>query len=209
MFGIQNLASFVLASTLVILLPGPATFFVLGQARYTMARAGRATLGIITGDLILIGLSGLGFSALVARWPLLLTAIKLGGAAYIAWLGYGLLKAKPDAAATVSAAPTPRAGRDLLQGLLITLTNPKPILFFAAFFPMFISSRTAAPAHSFYVLGACFEALNLAYFATLIVLMMQARRTRWFARFLDGGFQAASGVGLLGCAGLVLASAWH
>jgi leucine efflux protein len=209
MFGIQNLASFLLASTLVIVLPGPATFFVLGQARHAAADAGRAALGIVAGDVILIGLSGLGFSALVARWPLLLTAIKLGGAVYIAWLGVGLLKSRSAATGSESATQAPCVGRSLLQGLLITLTNPKPILFFAAFFPMFIGSGTAMPARSFYTLGACFEALNLAYFAAIIAAMVHDRRARWFARFLDGGFQTASGMGLLCCAGLILASAWR
>src|SRR5688572_30861779 len=84
--GTANVASFLFAATLVVLVPGPATLYVAGQAHRSAGSAGRAMAGIIVGDLVLITLSGLGFSALVTRWPVMLLVLQLGGALYVTFL---------------------------------------------------------------------------------------------------------------------------
>ena len=197
MLGVTDLASFLIASTLTIIVPGPATVYVAGKARASTRAAGLASAGIIVGDLLLIALSGLGFAALVARWPALLAAIRVVGALYIAYLGVGLLRTRPAAVA----APAPdRATRGhFARGCLITLTNPKPILFFSVFFPSFIDPAAPSRVQAFAVLATIFEALNLVWFAAWILAVRGLRRMPALDR-LD----AVCGAGLVLCGAFLL-----
>lgn len=197
MDAIVHLEAFLLAATLVIIVPGPATLYVAGRAQHSPGTALRAVAGIVCGDLALIALSGLGFAALLASWPVLVTAIKVVGALYLIYLGWEMLRGDGRVAAK---ADDGRAGFG--RGLLLTLTNPKPILFFAAFFPLFIDPRAGGGAQGFYWLGLWFEAINLAYFATVIFV---ASRLGRFAGF-SSRFGQLGGCALLGCGVFVLAS---
>jgi leucine efflux protein len=182
--ALQHLGAFLAASALMIVVPGPATLFVLAQDG--TRRAALATLGIVAGDVVLIVLAGAGLASLLARWPGLLRALHLGGALYLAWLGWGLWRSRPQHAAAAGTAG------GLARAALTTLTNPKPILFFSGFFPLFIASGDGSALASFLALGALFELLNLAWFAALIVGADRARRlvggppSRWPLRRLGG-----------------------
>jgi leucine efflux protein len=205
MTGIDNLASFLLASVLLVVIPGPATLLVAATARRSRRQAAYAAAGIIAGDLVLITLSGLGFAALVAQWPIVLSVIKATGAVYLAYLGIELLRARPgDAApppshAVEASAPAARLGT-LLRGLLVTLTNPKPLVFFSAFLPTFLAADTPSRIAGFYLLGACFEALNSLYFAAVIVAVARLRAATTVARIAAGRVQQVCGAGLVLCA---------
>lgn len=159
----------------------------------------------MSGDLVLILASGLGFASLVARWPLLLLAVKLGGAVYVALLGWELVK--PSSCPREGRGSTTHeergGGLGIAKGLLITLTNPKPILFFAAFFPMFIRAGTASILREFLVLGFYFEVLNICYFSALILVVARLRHWPIFDRFLGGGFKAVSGIGMFCCSAFI------
>lgn len=205
MLGLENTAAFVLAAALVIAVPGPATIHVAAKARYSVKIAGLAVAGIVAGDVVLITLSGLGFAALVSKWPILLLTIKIIGAVYVAYLGIGLLRAKPDAHSKAPAEASSIFG-DFIKGLLITLTNPKPILFFAAFFPMFIDKTTRSWMQSFYALGALFEFINLIYFCAITAVICGFRTVPALERWSGGGFNKVSGAGLMLCAALILAT---
>jgi len=207
MLGIQHVVSFLLAATAVIVIPGPATLFVASAARHSARRAAQAAAGIIAGDIVLITLSGLGFAALVARWPVLLSAIKLVGAAYLAYLGVGLVRTRPADADATADEPAHAGARALWKGLAITLTNPKPLMFFGAFFAMFVAPDAPSRIASFYVLGALFELLNVAYFALVIAAIVRLRATAGFARFAAGRFNKLCGALLLGYGVVVGASA--
>ncbi|HEX5687034.1 MAG TPA: LysE family transporter [Ideonella sp.] len=207
--GLHSLGAFVSAAALVVLVPGPATLLVAGQAHRSGWRAARATAGVVAGDLVLITLSGLGFAAVMQQWPALGQALTVAGALYVAWLGLGLLRSAP-ASSGACAADTPRAG--FLQGLMLTLTNPKPVLFFGAFFPLFIDRAGGRWMTSFYALGAIFEVINLVYFGVLILLVTRLRRVAALGGVPRGRIHQLSGVGLLLCAVAMLAttprSAW-
>jgi len=209
MVGLHSLGAFVSAAALVILVPGPATLLVAGQAHRSGWRAARATAGVVAGDLVLITLSGLGFAAVMQQWPALGLALTTAGALYVAWLGFGLVRGTP-ASSDAPAAEAPRAG--FLQGLTLTLTNPKPVLFFGAFFPLFIDRASGHWMTGFYALGAIFEAINLVYFGALILLVSRLRRVAAFGGALRGRVHQLSGGGLLLCAAAMLAttlrSAW-
>jgi leucine efflux protein len=209
MLGLHSLGAFVWAATLVILVPGPATLLVAGHAQRGAWDAARVTAGVVTGDLVLITLSGLGFSALMQQWPALGLVLTVAGALYVAWLGWGLWRSRPDATrADRASSPMTRGG--FAQGLMLTLTNPKPILFFGAFFPLFIDRTDNGAGHwmtSFYALGAVFEAINLIYFAVLIGLVARLRRLPALAGVSRGRLHRVSGGGLMLCAALMLATA--
>ena len=202
MSSAAQFTTFLLASALVIVVPGPATLFVAGRAHASTRAAVAAVAGIVAGDVVLIALSGLGVAALVARWPNLLDAVRIVGALYVAWLGVGLLRAPTALAAT--AAQRAHAG-DALRGLLLTLSNPKPILFFAAFFPLFLDPAAASTMQGYYRLGAWFELLNLAWFALLVLAVRRLRRSDALAALPRGLVHRLAGCGLLLCAALVWA----
>jgi leucine efflux protein len=207
--GLHSLGAFVAAAALVIVVPGPATLLVAGQAHRSGWHAARATAGVVAGDLVLITLSGLGFAAVMQQWPALGLVLTMAGALYVAWLGLQLLRSAP-ASPSAPAAEAPSAG--FLQGLTLTLTNPKPVLFFGAFFPLFIDRADGHWMTGFYALGAIFEAINLVYFGALIGLVSRLRRVTAWRGLGRGRIHQLSGGGLLLCAvamlGTTLRSLW-
>jgi leucine efflux protein len=197
MNGIAHLPAFLLAATLIILLPGPATSAVAGRVRFSPATSAMAALGIVAGDIILISIAGVGFAALVAVWPAILQMAKVGGGLYIAYLGLESLNSPVQAAQP--GAEVPRGG--FAQALAGSLSNPRPALFFAAFFPMFIDMSTPSTMGSFVALGAIYEMLNIMYVATIITIM--ARLHRAHAAHSKAA-QRLGAWGLLLCSGLIL-----
>ena len=133
MLAPEVLFAFIPAALLVIAVPGPAMLMVLGQLRHSRRRAVAAVAGLVVGDLLLISAAGLGLATLLRQWPLLLTVLRWAGAAYVGWMGWAMLRAAPAAVAA------PAAG-GFRAALLLTLINPKPVLFFAAFFPLFLGA---------------------------------------------------------------------
>jgi leucine efflux protein len=138
--GIIDLWQLVLATVVFLMLPGPGTFCVLTCAARNGLRGGLAALaGIMLGDTVLMVLAAIGVAALLQSNPTLFKVLQYLGAAYLAWLGLKLLLAKSGTAAAM----VPFSGAaDFRRGLLITLINPKAIVFYMAFFPLFISSCT-------------------------------------------------------------------
>jgi threonine/homoserine/homoserine lactone efflux protein len=93
-----------------------------------------ATLGVIGGDQVLMWSAVAGVAALLAAYPDAFNAVQWVGAGYLAWLGVMMLLAKPGAAPVLNIS----AGHYFRQALMITLLNPKAILFYMAFFPLFV-----------------------------------------------------------------------
>ena len=197
MNGVQHLGAFVAAALLVIVVPGPAMLFVLGQARTAAPRALLAVAGLVVGDLLLISAAGLGLGALLQQWPGALLVLKTVGAAYVAWLGLALLRSAPS-----GDAPGQPGGAAFGPALLLTLLNPKPMLFFGAFFPLFLAADSGDWLGGFLRLGLLFELINIGWFTLLIAGVALLRRHSgppagaWLNR--------RGGLGLLGCAALVL-----
>lgn len=203
MHDIEHLPAFLLAATLVILIPGPATLYVAGRTQRSVSSGCWATLGIVAGDIVLITLSGFGFAALVAQWPLLQAVIKVGGGLYVAYLALELFNSPTSQNYAGPAKPAPGG---FAKALLITLANPKPILFFAAFFPMFIDKAAGSTTRSFFALGAMFEVINLVYFAALIAIVARLQRAQLLGQSGSALLQKISAVGLLICSAVVLSS---
>jgi threonine/homoserine/homoserine lactone efflux protein len=135
MLGI-DVGAFCAAVLLFLALPGPGTFMLLSSTGQGGFKGGAAaTLGLILGDQVLLWLAVAGVAALLAAHPVLFKALQVAGAVYLGWLGLKMLLAREgEAALPVRVAP----GHYLRQGFLITLSNPKAIVFYMAFFPLFI-----------------------------------------------------------------------
>lgn len=130
--------AFALAAAAVIAIPGPTTLMVLGHTVSNGWRIGALSLiGVTLGDICAITLSVLGFSALLATSAEAFTAMKWLGAAYLVWLGIQLWRA-PAMEITPTQENRASVRSAILQTFIVTLLNPKGILFFAAFLPQFI-----------------------------------------------------------------------
>lgn len=135
----EKFAAFVTLTTLVSYLPGPAVIFVMSQAAWRGPRAGvGAGLGIQLANIIYFALSGLGLASLIAASGTAFTAIKIVGAAYLAWLGVTafIQSFRKQEAALAPTATGSRSG--FRDGIFVALGNPKSILYFVALLPQFL-----------------------------------------------------------------------
>ncbi len=158
MFGIHDLAFFVVSGLLLNIMPGPDSLLIMTRSATQGWRAGcAAALGIGTGTLVHVLAAALGLSALLATSALAFTVVKYVGAAYILYLAYGLLRSKlatPQAALNLPPLPYRRI---YLQGFLTNVLNPKVALFFLAFVPMFINADATNKPLAFIILGVIFD----------------------------------------------------
>lgn len=160
MLGIHDYALFVLSGLLLNLTPGQDTMYILGRSLSGGLREGVASaLGISVGSIFHTLAAAAGLSLLLAASPLAFMAVKLGGAAYLVFLGVRLLFTSTSkelrADAQVKSAHRgawPAFG----QGVLTNVLNPKVALFFLAFLPQFISPASASKTLAFLALGATF-----------------------------------------------------
>ncbi|RFP08837.1 LysE family translocator [Duganella sp. BJB488] len=167
MFGIHDLTLFVVSGLLLNIMPGPDSLLIMTRSATQGWRAGSAAaLGIGAGTMIHIFAAALGLSALLATSAAAFTVVKWIGAAYIVYVGIGMLRARlrtedDDAAAAeiaVRGAAQPLAYRKIFfQGFLTNVLNPKVALFFLAFVPQFISADSASKPLAFIVLGCIFN----------------------------------------------------
>jgi threonine/homoserine/homoserine lactone efflux protein len=135
MLGIADFGAFCAAILLFLALPGPGTFALLTSTAKGGFRAGAAaTWGVIVGDQVLLWMAVAGVAALLAAYPTVFKLVQYAGGAYLAWIGLKLLFAKPGSASPVRIEPH----HYFRQSFVITLLNPKAIVFYMAFFPLFI-----------------------------------------------------------------------
>lgn len=175
MLGITDYWAFALAVLVFIALPGPGTFGLLAATGKGGARAGVAgTLGLIVGDQMLLWMAALGVAAILQAHPLWFRALQYAGAAYLLYVGARLILRR-GAQAT---APLPlQSGHYFRQLLLITLLNPKAIMFYMAFFPLFIDPATQRGFVTFGAMALTIAVIALVY-CLLLVFCAQALRER-------------------------------
>lgn len=197
-YGITDLATFILGTVFIVLLPGPNSLYVMTLAsRQGVAAGYRGALGIFAGDTVLMLLSAAGAASLLRSTPALFMAIKYAGALYLAWLGLGLVRAawrlwSGSVPPSEPEAPV-NARRPLRTALLISLMNPKAILFFVSFFIQFVAPDYPHPVLSFLLLGAIVQVCSALYLSALI--FGGARLARQFRRHQR---LSAAGMGTMG-----------
>lgn len=171
-YGVTDLGTFVLGTIFIVLVPGPNSLYVMTIAsRFGIAAGYRGAAGIFVGDLILMTLAATGVASVFQANPALFVALKYAGAAYLVFLGLSLLRAAFARQPATDAAPAlPEAGtaRPFRVALLISLMNPKAILFYVSFFIQFVSPGYAHPALSFLILGVVVQLCSMAYLSVLI-----------------------------------------
>lgn len=168
MFGIADYSQFCLAILLFLALPGPGTFALLTSTAKGGFRGGAsATAGLIVADQCLLWLAVGGLAALLATHPTLFRGLQILGAAYLVWIGVGLLRGRGGA----SAMPIRiTAGHYARQAFLITLLNPKAIVFYMAFFPLFIDPVHHRGVPTFAAMALTIAVISAAYCLTLCLL---------------------------------------
>jgi threonine/homoserine/homoserine lactone efflux protein len=170
MFGIADYPAFVVAVIVFLMIPGPGNLaLITSTSKGGIAGGLAATLGVIAGDQVLMWLAVAGVAALLAAYPPAFQAVQWLGAAYLAWLGLRLLFAKPGAAPILHI----RTGQYFRQACAITLLNPKAIVFYMAFFPLFVDPARHAGLLTFAVMALTIAALTFLY--GLVVTLLTHR----------------------------------
>jgi threonine/homoserine/homoserine lactone efflux protein len=167
MFGIADYGAFVVAIIVFLAIPGPGNLALLTATGKGGVRAGMAaTFGVIAGDQVLLWLAVAGLSAVLINYPRLYTSVKWAGAAYLIGLGYSLFNAKPGDAPVLDM----KSEHYFRQGLLITVLNPKAIVFYMAFFPLFVDPKIHMGLITFGFMALTIAALTLAYCLVVVLL---------------------------------------
>jgi threonine/homoserine/homoserine lactone efflux protein len=189
--------AFVTATTLLMLLPGPNVTLIMSNSIARGARNGVLTaLGgsvAIALHLLIVFAGLLSLMATLGGW---MEWLRWAGVAYLLWLGWRALREGDDDVGTPLTARDSR--RALWQGFLVASTNPKLLLFYAAFFPQFIA-LDRAPVQQLVVLGVVFVLIQILCDTGYALLAgrfaRHLRRGRWRQR-LSGGLLLATGIGL-------------
>jgi threonine/homoserine/homoserine lactone efflux protein len=174
MFGIADYGAFVIAVVVFLASPGPGNLALITSTGKGGVRGGlAATLGVIAGDQVLMWAAVAGVAALLAATPALFGAVQWLGAAYLAWLGWKMLTAKPGDAPVLNIRPR----QYFQQAAAITLLNPKAIVFYMAFFPLFVDPARHQGLVTFGAMAATIALLTFAYGLgmTLIVHFLAER----------------------------------
>ena len=166
MFGIADYGAFVAAVIVFLAIPGPGNLALLGATARGGVRSGMAaTLGVIAGDEALLWLAVSGLAALLAAYPAAFQTIQWAGAIYLVWLGAKLLRTRLDDAPVLELKPD----HFFKQAFFITVLNPKAIVFYMAFFPLFVNPAEHQGRITFAVMAATIAALTLAYGVVIVV----------------------------------------
>ncbi|MGW1880980.1 leucine efflux protein LeuE [Streptomyces sp. NPDC001970] len=218
MLGVTDLPTYLAGLVLIVLLPGPNSLYVLSVAARRGVRTGyTAAAGVWCGDTVLMTLSAAGVASLLQANAVLFAMVKYAGAGYLTWLAIGMLRAargmwrtrhervpEPAGADTAAGATAAGAGagveRPFRRAFVVSLVNPKAILFFVAFFVQFVDPGYAYPALSFLVLGTLAQLASVLYLSLLIfagTYLASAFRRR---KRLSAGATSAAGALFLGFA---------
>ncbi len=182
-YGVTDLWTYVIGAFGIILLPGPNSIYVLSVSSARGVRAGyQGACGVFVGDTILLIFTALGAAGLLRTYPAVFMAVKYAGAAYLAWIGLSLLRGavkgwlRPASAASVEtnikAPETTGAPANhqppFQRALVISLLNPKAILFLLSFFVQFIDPSYPQPIVPFLILSAILMTFSVIYLVALI-----------------------------------------
>lgn len=220
-YGVTDLWTYVIGAFGIILLPGPNSLYVLSVATARGVRAGyQGAFGVFVGDTVLLICTALGAASLLRTHPALFLVVKYAGAAYLFWVGLNLLRgaltglrAREDAVQVTVSASAPAAAataahlqQPFRRALVISLLNPKAILFLLSFFVQFIEPTYAQPEVPFLILSAILMSFSAAYLTALIFAGARLAQTFRQRKRLSSGLSSLVG-GLFVWFGTKLATA--
>ncbi|MBK9444009.1 MAG: leucine efflux protein LeuE [Comamonadaceae bacterium] len=220
-YGVTDLWTYVVGAFGIILLPGPNSLYVLSVATARGVRAGfQGAFGVFVGDTVLLICTALGAASLLRTHPALFMVVKYVGAAYLFWVGLNLLRGalagmrRPvDAVQSTVAASAPKAAataahlqQPFRRALVISLLNPKAILFLLSFFVQFIDPAYARPEIPFLILSTILMVFSAAYLTALIFVGARLAQTFNQRKRLSAGLSSLVG-GLFVWFGAKLATA--
>lgn len=194
-FGIADYASFVIAIIVFLLIPGPGNLaLITSTSKGGIAGGLGATFGVIAGDQVLLWAAVAGVSAVMTAYPTAFHVVQWAGAVYLAWLGIKMLTTKPGDAPILKIKPR----HYFRQALIITLLNPKAIVFYMAFFPLFVDPETHQGMTTFGVMAATIAVLTFLYGLTSVLLTtFFAERIRANPK-ISGFLNKVAGIFLIG-----------
>lgn len=167
MFGVADYGAFVVAILVFLAIPGPGNLALITSTGKGGVPAGLgATFGIIAGDQVLMWAAVAGVATLLVTYPAAFSAVQWLGAAYLAWLGFRMLLAKPGDAPVLHIEPR----HYFRQAAVITLLNPKAIVFYMAFFPLFVDPARHQGVLTFAVMAATIAVLTFLYGLVAVLL---------------------------------------
>ena len=186
MTGINDLWALVIATLIFLASPGPGTIKIFASMAEKNGgpRAGFwSTLGLMAGDAVWMVLALSGVAALAAAYPRAFDLLRYAGAAYLAWIGYTLIRDSKQTMGegVVSMAQGRGARQWFREAALVSLANPKVIGFYVAFFPLFIDSTTFDGVPTYARMIGLVLGIVFLYCMWLIVAAQIGRRV--FARF--------------------------
>jgi threonine/homoserine/homoserine lactone efflux protein len=195
MFGVADYGAFVVAIVIFLAIPGPGNLaLITSTGKGGIAGGLAATLGLILGDQALMWLAVAGVATLLTAYPAAFHAVQWLGAAYLAWLGFRMLMAKPGDKPVLNIKPR----HYLRQAFMITLLNPKAIVFYMAFFPLFVDPTRHRGLLTFGVMAATVAALTFAYgLGAVLLTHFLAERLRANPR-IGRALEKVAGVFLIG-----------
>ncbi len=167
MFGIADYGAFVAAIVVFLMIPGPGNLALVTSTSKGGVRAGLAcTAGIVVGDQVLLWLALAGLATVLAAYPAAFHALQWLGAAYLAWMGLRMLRAKPGSGPVLQIRPR----QYFRQAFTITLLNPKAIVFYMAFFPLFVDPARHQGLLTFGVMALTIATLGALYGLLAVLL---------------------------------------
>ena len=178
--SLATLLTFTLAGIVLVAIPGPSVLFIVGRA---LAHGRRAALlsvaGNTTGAALVVIAVALGYGALAAESVAGFTVLKLAGAAYLVYLGVQTIRHRGDLVCALAAPAAPRERRLYWQGVVVGVTNPKVLIFFAAVLPQFVDIGAGSATTQMLVLGLMFALIAATLDSTWGLAAGTARD--WFA----------------------------
>lgn len=200
-----NLLAFTAAAVVLIVIPGPSVLFTIGRSLALGRRGGLlSVLGNTSGLLPVIAAVSLGLGAIIAQSAVLFTIIKVAGSVYLMFLGVQAIRHRRDAGGIGGAAPPRSSARQIAQGFVVGLTNPKTIAFFVAVLPQFVSLEAGSVPLQMLQLGLVFFLIALV--SDGIWALVAAAARDWFAtspRRL-AALSATGGAMMIGLGGILL-----
>jgi threonine/homoserine/homoserine lactone efflux protein len=196
-----SLLLFISAALLVLLIPGPAVFYIVGRSIGHGRSAGVVSaLGISVGSLVHTAAAAVGLSALLMSSAIAFATVKYLGAAYLIYLGIQKFR-REEPFELHGDAPTIKRSRIFAQGIVVNVLNPKAALFFFAFLPQFVDPHRGNLATQILFLGVLFASLGLAtdtFWAltsgTVANLFRRNPRAMRTQRYLSGGMLISLGL---------------